>query len=311
MNMDGKRRSQKSATLLDRAAAALDKKFVLGRDRDVLFVGSDGLLAYKKTVKFLLLRFWKDAQKPYRVSLVKALDAARIPYKVGPEYDLEHKGKKMDAKPALALLKSATGNETMGALERSPHVRACIICKEILDQAATGDEEYQQRAYASVLGHVNQNPKADAPPCAFGGCIHHEDVPRALADKLIALGKADKPWKDARGVLVSTLSLIAKSDDHPKGWDFRKQDAESRHFKEISADECGTIYVRLAPKKVTVHVWIEPSYATKHEAIDEPATIEDVLNTFANKVPALREWVLKKYTDLKGLAEMDLSLGNK
>jgi hypothetical protein len=309
--MDGKRRSKSKGGPLDRAQASLSKKFVVRRDREVLFVGSDGLLVSKKGEKKLRLRFWTGAAPEYRTALVKALDTARIPYEVGPEYDLEHKGKKLDPKPALALVQGASGQETIGELERLPHVRACLLCKELLDQAATGDLEYQRRVYATVMGHVKQNPKADAPACQYAGCIHHEDVSREFSRKLLELGHGETPWKDARGVHVATIALIAKKDDHPKGWDFGKQDAESRHFKDISGDECGTLYVRLAPKKVTVHVWIEPAYPSKREAVDDPATMEDVLQTFAEKVSALREWTMKKYTDLKGLVEMDLDFGTK
>lgn len=309
--MDGKRRSKRPAVPMDRAEAALGKKFPVRRDPDVLFIGSDALLASKKGEKKLRLRFWSGAQPEFREALVRAMDKARIPYEIGPTYDIERKGQKMDPKPALALVQGAHGEETIGELERKPHVRSCIICKELLDQAAAGDLEYQRRVYAIVAGHVKQNPKANAPPCTFGGCIHHEDVSREFSRKLLALGHGEKPWKDARGVPVATIALIAKKDDHPKGWDFRKQDAESRHFKDISGDEAGSIYVRLAPKKVTVHVWIEPQYASKREDVEDPATVEDVLQTFAEKVPALREWTMKKWTDLKGLVEMDMEFEKK
>lgn len=305
--MNGKRRSGNKLGPLERALRAVEGKFpMVRRDRSVIFVGSDGLLVSKRGEKKLRLRFWTGAPKEFRSLLVAALGKAKIAYEVGPEYEIENKGKRLNPKPALALMEAA--DQTIGQLERSPHVRACLLCKELLDQASTGDLEYQGKVYASVFAHVKQNAKTDAPTCNYGGCVHHEDISRELARALIRLGRGGKPWQDARGVSVATLALLAEKNDHPEGWDFKRQDAESRHFQDLFVDEAGTIYVRLAPKKVTVHVWIEPQYASKREDIEDPATIEDVLETFQKRVPALREWALKKFQDLKGLAEMDLNL---
>jgi len=297
--------------LLDRACHAVEGKFpLIRREKSVLFIGSDGLLASKRGEKALKLRFWTGAQIEFREALAKALDKGRVPWMLGAEYELEDKGRRVDPKPALVLM-GGTGDETIGQLERTPHVRGCIICKEMLDQAAAGDFEYQRKVYATVLGHLKQNPKSDAPACMYGGCVHHEDISRELARVLVKLGKNGQPWKDARGVPVSTLALVATKDDHPKGWRFGAQDAESRTFKNLPAEEAGTIFIRLAPKKVTLHVWIEPQYKTKHEDVESPATVEDVLDTFAARVPALREWVMNKYRDIRGLAEMDLDLEKK
>lgn len=309
--MDGKRKSKNRLGLLDRALRAVEGHFpLIRRDRSVIFVGSDGLLASKRGEKKLRLRFWTGAQKEFRAMLEAVLDKNHVPYELGPEYELEDKGKTIDPKPALVLM-GGTGEETIGQLERTPHVRACFICKELLDQAAAGDEEYQRKVYATVLGHLKQNPKSDAPACMYAGCIHHEDISRELARALVKLGKNSKPWKDARGVPVSTIAMIAAKDDHPKGWLFNRQDAESRTFKNLPGEEAGTVFIRLAPKKVTLHVWIEPQYKTKHEDVESPATVEDVLETFAAHVPALREWAMKKFNDIKGLAEMDLDLEQK
>lgn len=298
-------------SLLERGFRALDGRFVpLAMDRNVVFIGSDGLLASKEGQKVLKLRFWTGAQPEFREAVAKALTKGRVPWILGEEYEIENKGKKMDPKPALALM-GGTGEETIGQLERLPHVRACLVCKELLDQAASGDEEYQRSVYATVLGHVKQNPKAEAPSCQYAGCVHHEDVSRELSRALIKLGKGGKPWKDARGVPVSTISLLATKDNHPKGWKLGAQDAESRTFKELPENEAGTVYIRLAPKKVTVHVWIAPQYATKHEDLESPATVADVLETHAARVPDLRVWAMKQYDELKGLAEMDLDLGEK
>lgn len=305
--MEGKRRSRGLGPL-ERAQRAVEGKFpMVRREGPVLFVGSDGLLASKKGRKTLRLRFWTGAQEPYRTALIKALGDARIPYEVGPEYELEHKGRKMSPAPAIKLMEG-TDEETMGRLERNPHVRACLICKEVLDQAAKGDLEYQGSAAAMVLGHVKQNPKPDAPACQYGGCIHHEDVSREFSRALMRVAKSEKPWKDARGVPVVTIPFAARKEDHPKCWDFKRQDAESRTFEGLDADEAGCIYLRLAPKKVTLHVWVEPQYASRRESAEDPATLEDVLNTYATKMPSLREWVMKKFNDLRGLAEMDLDL---
>jgi len=311
--MDGKRRSGRGARLspIERALRALTGEFpMVRRDRDVLFVGSDGLLASKRGVKHLRLRFWAGAKKEYRDALVKVLDKARIPYEVGPEYEIEHKGKKLDPTTPVLELLGASGEEVIGRIERTPHVRACLLCKEILDQAATGDLEYQQRAYGYVRAHIKENPpKPDGVPCQYSGCVLHEPLPRDLAKAMINLSKGGAPWKDQRGVLVSTLSLLAGKDDHPRGWNFKPQDAESRHFKDLFVDEAAIVYVRLAPKQVMAHVWIEPQYPTKREAIDDPATLEDVVEVNVKLVPALKEWALRKYAELKGLAEMDIDFG--
>jgi hypothetical protein len=318
--MDGKRKSKGRTGLLDRAQAALGKKFVTKRQDDVLFVGSDGLLASKRGVNHLRLRFWTGAQKEYREALVKALDKSKIPYEVGPEYEIEQKGRRLDPKPALALM-GAADMDTIGRIERTEHVRSCILCKELLDQAGTGDVEYQQGVYAVVLGHIKQNVKTDAstpkcpqptvaaPACQYAGCVHHEDIDRELALAMTRICKGGNPWKDTRGVPVATIPLLADKEDHPEGWNFKHQDAESRRFSELFVDEAGCVYIRLAPKRVTLHVWIEPQYASKREDIEDPATIEDVLETWAKKVPALRDWCMRKYAEFKGLAEMDLDLG--
>jgi hypothetical protein len=309
--MDGKRKSKNRLGLLDRAMRAVEGKFpIVRRDRAVLFIGSDGLLASKRGEKYLKLRFWTGAQKPFRSALAKALDQGHVPYELGEEFDYESKGQKMGPKPALEYL-AKKAEEDIGRLGRHPHVRACICCKELLDQAAAGDLDYQSKVYATVAGHLDVKPELEAPACQYGGCIHHEDISRELARALIKLGKFGTPWKDARGVPVSTLSLIAAQGDAPKGWRFGAQDAESRTFKNLPSEEAGIIYIRLAPKKVSLHVWISPQYKTKHEDVESPATIEDVLDTFAARVPALHDWVIQKYEDLRGLAEMDLSLETK
>jgi hypothetical protein len=307
-NMQGKRKSHNRMGLLDLACHAVEGKFpMIRREKNVLFVGSDGLLAYKRGVKKLRLRFWTGAQQAYRIAIVKALKNGNVPYEVGPEYDLVSKGRSLDPKPALAYLEKKA-EEDIGRLARSPHVRLCLLCRELLDQAATGDLEYQNHVFAVVAGHLGVKPELEVPACHYGGCVHHEEISREMARTLIKLGKFGRPWKDARGVPVSTLSLIAAQGDAPKGWRFASQDAESRTFQNLPSEEAGTIFIRLAPKKVTLHLWIEPQYKTKHEDLESPATVQDVLETFATRVPALRDWVLKKFADLKGLAEMELDL---
>lgn len=306
--MDGKRKSRSRIGLLDRGLRAIEGKFpMVKKDRSVVFIGSDAILVTKKGEKALKLRFWKGAQPPFREALTKALDKGRVPWFVGEEFDLENKGQKVDAKPA-AVLMGMTGEETIGQIERLPHVRSCLLCKELLDQAASGDLQYQQEVYATVMGHVKQSPKGDAPSCQYAGCIFHEDMSRELSRAIIKLGKGGDPWKDARGVPVSTIPLVASKEDHPKGWRLQRQDAESRAFKNLPTEEAGTIYIRLAPKKVTVHVWIAPQYKTKHEDIQSPATVADVLETHFARVPDLLAWAMAKYADMKSLAEMDMDL---
>jgi hypothetical protein len=306
--MDGRRKSGSRVNLLERGLRAVEGHFPLvKKDRTVVFIGSDAILVTKKGEKVLKLRFWKHAQVEFRELLAKTLDKGRVPWILGEEYDIENKGQKMDPTPALALM-GGTGEETIGHLERTPHVRACLLCKELLDQAASGDEQYQREVYATVLGHVKQNPKPEVQGCSYAGCVFHEDLTRELSRALIKLGKGGDPWKDSRGVPVSTIPLIADKEDHPKGWQFKRQDAESRTFKHLPNEEAGTVYIRLAPKRVTVHVWIAPQYKTKHEDVESPATIADVLETHMARVPDLKAWALKKYDDMKGLASMDLDL---
>ena len=306
--MDGRRKSGSRVGLLERGLRAVEGHFpMVKKDRSVVFIGSDAILVFKRGEKNLRVRFWTGAQKEFRMMLGAVLEKNRVPHEVGPEYDLENKGQKMDPKPALALM-GMTGEETIGQIERIPHVRACLLCKELLDQAASGDEEYQRNVYATVLGHVKQNPKAEVVPCSYAGCVFHEDLSRELSRAIVRLGKGGAPWKDNRGVPVSTIPLIADKEDHPKGWQFKRQDAESRTFKHLPNEEAGTVYIRLAPKRVTVHVWVAPQYKTKHEDVESPATIADVLETHLARVPDLKAWALKKYDDLKGLASMDLDL---
>lgn len=306
--MEGKRKSKGRLSGLERALRSLHGWFPGMRiERGVLFVGSDGILVSKRGEKKLRLRFWTGAHTTYRQKLVEALDQAGVPYEVGPEYELENRGRKVEPKGMTRLLEEVA-EYGIGRLERNDHVKACLLCKDLLDQASSADQEYQGQVYATVAAHIKATSVAQAPPCQYSGCVHHEDITRELSRALLKLARGSKPWKDARGVPVSTMPLLVTREDHPEGWIFQAQDAESRHFKDLFVEEGGTIYVRLAPKRVTVHVWITPQYKTKHEKVEDPATIDDVLETHDKRVPSLREWAMKKYGYLKGLAEMDLQL---
>ena len=186
------------------------------------------------------------------------------------------------------------------------HVRRCLMCKELLDQCAGGPgEEYDRAAMAVIARHVEQDPEPDNVSCPYTGCVHHENVERDLALKMVRLGRGDKPWRDLRGVLVSNIALEVRQDDHPGGFDMKRQDVMHRHFKYL-APHAGIVYCRLAPKRTTLHVWVSPAYVSRREDVQDVATVEDVIETFSKQMPALKKWCLRKFSELKELAEMDL-----
>lgn len=194
-------------------------------------------------------------------------------------------------------------------IEKSAHTRSCILCKEIIDQCSTGGDEYQAAAAKCLRKHAKaakSNPPPD-PACSYSGCVLHEDVPQAVALAMVRIAKGPKAERDVRGVRNTTVPLVVKQDDRPDGFDMTKQDAVHRHFKHL-APSAGDLYFRFGQKRTTVHVWISPAYKSRREEITDPATLEDVLETFEKSVPAIREWAKKKYADLKALAETDLEM---
>jgi hypothetical protein len=176
-----------------------------------------------------------------------------------------------------------------------------------VDAIAGADDEYTLRAAELIEKHMVEVPEPDNVACQYAGCVHHEDVPRALALKMVELGGGDEPWRDVRNVQVSNIALRVREKDAPEGWDFKRQDVMQRHFREL-VQSAADIYVRLGPKKTTLHVWISPAYKSRREDVEDVPTLEDICETFEKCVPAIKKWALKKYEDLKALAAMDLEL---
>ena len=196
----------------------------------------------------------------------------------------------------------------LGKLERTPHVRRCLFCKELLDMCAVAEDDYVLRAKKIIVEHVEKEPEPDMVACKYSGCIHHERISKKMGMALLRVaGKGDKPWRDIRGVKVGTLALEVTEKNHPEGFDMTKQDAERRYYKYLE-DSAGDLYIRFAPKITTVHVWISLSYPTRHEAVDDPATIADVRRQFEESAAAVQKWCMAQFEELKGLAEMDLQL---
>lgn len=302
---DGKRQSKLQDQELAAAESALNKaKLPTGRDRGIVWIGSDAFIGRPPKSKMLILRFWSGAHKVYHDRVGKALGAAKIQYLIGPEFELENKGKKVD--PNLV---PQDMEEMLGKLRRVPHVRACLLCKEILEMAALAEDDYLERAIGAVFRHAEQVKKPDGIECQYAGCIHHEKVSRALAMKMIELGNGDDPWKDVRGVSVSTIPLKVTEKNHPEGWDFKNQDVMQRAFKNLP-QAAGDVYLRLGPKETWAHVWISLPYKSRRADINDVATIEEMREAHEKLGPVWTAWCRNKFDDLKELAEMDLSLND-
>ncbi|MGH8898801.1 MAG: hypothetical protein ACRDZ4_17710 [Egibacteraceae bacterium] len=300
----GKRKSR--LTILDKAQAALAAAFPeVPRERAHLWIGSDAIVVRLSKPDRVGIRFWTGARPIFRTKVTATLTKAELPFEIGPEYDLSKDGRIVSIDVIPENL-----DEALSRLTRSPHVRGCLFCKDLLEMAnAATDDDYVKRAVELVAQHA-QKPGANprTPQCQYPGCVHHEDVSPELARKMIALGRGDEPWRDVRKVLVSTIPLRVTEKDHPKGWDFKDHDVMQRAFKDLPA-AAGDIYVRLAPKRTTVHVWISLPYKTRREDIQDVATLNEVQEAHERLAPLFAEWCRKKFDELKGLAEMDLGLG--
>lgn len=315
MNKRRKKAGVRGPSPLERARRALEKALpVVVPKRGMLLLGSDALLLHKKSKGFLL-RFWSGAEESFRNNVQGALAKARISYSEGPAYEIEQEGRVVGAEPIKKALREAAAGEdkteeiTFSKLLRRPHIRRCLACKELLDQVAMADDEYTERAVAAIEAHEKEEPLPDNIACSYSGCVHHEDMSRDFALKMVELGPGDEPWRNVRGVQVSAISLHVREGDAPEGWDFKatQSDVTTRHFLHLRPS-AGYIYVRLGPKRTTAHVWISPPYPTRHETIEDPATIEDVQETLKTKGPAIAAWCRRKFEDLKALAQMDLGL---
>jgi len=303
---EGKRRPKAQDQELAAVEIALTKaKLLSGRDRGLLWIGTDAFVGRPPRSKDIMLRFWKGAHKVFRDRVLGVLKNAKIEHVIGPEFDLEKEpGKKVD--PTLV---PQDLEEMLSKLRRVPHVRACLLCKEILEMAALAEDDYLERAIGAVFRHAEQVKKPDGIECQYAGCIHHEKVSRPLAMKMIALGKGDEPWKDVRGVPVSTIPLKVTDKHYPEGWDFKNQDVMQRAFSNLP-QAAGDVYLRLGPKETWAHVWISLPYKSRRAQIDDVATIEEMRDAHEKLGPVWTKWCRKQYDDLKDLAEMDLSLGD-
>lgn len=304
------RKAAPRVPLLEQAKRVLVKQYpVVVRDGGVLWIGGDAFVCDIPDEPGILgLRFWKGAAKRFRAKTEKVLKTAKLPYKVGPVFELENKKTKQKADPSLTdVLERAT--DDVKAIVKNPHVATCLMCKQLLENAeGETDTDYQQRAVDAVARHIDQKPAATGPKCMYPDCIHHEKVEKAFAEAIIRVGHGDKPWRDVRGILVSNVSLVVREKDHPPGWDFTKQDVMDRHFTELPPS-AGNIYIKLSPKgPCDVHLWIEPQFKSRREDVEDVPTVDDILATYKERVPAIKEWVLKKYKDLIELVRMDVAL---
>jgi len=297
----GRRRARISA--LERVYRAIHPKFpAVVKQRNAVLIGSDALVVLIPKSKRLGLRFWSGANPLFKDAVNEALKADKFTVELGPEYELERRGQRVPkVVPAAAY-----ADLPVDAMRRNKHVRACLVCKEVLDQCAlTDDAEYLGRAKAAICAHIDAVPEPKGMACTYSGCIHHEDMPRELAMTLLRLANAGKPWKDTRKVPVATIPLVVSEKDHPEGFDMTKQDATHRHFTNLPVS-AGDIYLRLGPKRVTAHVWVSPAYSSKREGVEDPASLENLIATLQRSLPSMVTWCTKKFQDMKALAEMDL-----
>ena len=193
-------------------------------------------------------------------------------------------------------------------LERTPHVRRCLLCKELLDQwALTDDEEYGAQAADVIERHAADLPEPEGLDCQYSGCVLHDAIPRQLALALLRVGRGGRPWRNVKGIEVGTISLDVSAEDHPAGYDMTRQDAVHRHFIE-QPPSAGDIFMRMGKERVKVHIWIAPAYTSRHESVQDVAAVWDVVETSEKQTPALTAWCKRKYEELKMLAQMELEL---
>jgi hypothetical protein len=297
--------SKRQPDLQDQELAAVESAFQkaklnVGRDRGVLWIGSDAFIGRPPKAKTLTIRFWKGAHKTFREKIALILKGTKIEYEAGPEFDLEREpGKKVDPKLVPQDL-----DEMLSKLRRVPHVRGCLLCKELLEMAAMGDDEYLERAVGAVILHADKTKETGYIECQYAGCVHHEKVTKALACKMIDVGGGDEPWKDVRGVIVSTIPLRVSEKSHPEGWDFTNQDVTQRAFKNLP-QAAGDVYLRMGPKETWAHVWISLPYKSRREDIGDVATIEELREAHEKLAPVWAKWCKDKFDGLKKYAATD------
>ena len=208
-------------------------------------------------------------------------------------------GPKKKQKPCLWITSG------LGRLERTEHVRRCLLCRELLDMISVADDDYIKRAKAVIVKHIKKNPRPEGLPCHYSGCVHHEKISRELGLAMMRVTDSGKTWRDRGGVKVGTISLVVTEKDHPKGFDMKRQDIQRRQSAEME-DDAGDIYLRFGPKQTWLHVWIGLSYSSRRANVDDPAAIWDVIEAQEKQVKAVREWCLRRFQEIRGLGEMDL-----
>lgn len=295
-----KRKARTNA--LDAAYAVLSEHYperVLRR-RDTVWIDKQAYIKRLPGKPKLLVQFNSACQESWCEECLGHLRTAGVEWTVGRPYELE-------GEDPVVLDQETEDIRWLGRLGRDKHVRSCLQCKALLDQVAVAEEEYAVEVKKSIKDHAKAVPAGTAgvPPCAYSGCVHHElNVPRDLAKAMIKIGRGDRPWEDVRGIKVSNIALAVTEKDHPEGFDMKRQDAVRRRFTRLK-DSAGDIYVRMGPKTTSLHVWIDPPYPSRREDAEDVATIEDVIAQHKN-IDALRTWVMRKFHELRGLAEMEL-----
>lgn len=205
-------------------------------------------------------------------------------------------------------MRNARDRLNLDTMERSAHVRRCLLCKELLDGCAMAvEDDYVEKAAGLIRAHIAGGQGDESVSCPYSGCVHHESVELPLARAMIRVGCGDRPRPSIRGVKVSSIALVVTDADHPEGFDMTGQDALQRHFIYLKPS-AGDVFLSFRPESCRVHVWLSPSYVSRHESVEDPPTIEDILKTFEKRVPALRAWCLRKYAELKDLATMEVAL---
>jgi hypothetical protein len=196
----------------------------------------------------------------------------------------------------------------LSALQRSDHGQSCLLCKAMIDQCAlTANEDYMREA-AELLKKHAELPSgaclAAGPKCKFSDCLHHENVSHELGMAILKLHGDEKPWRDDRGVKVGLAPIFATKDDKPTGFEIGKDAAHRKDGNESIAAE---VYVRLMRKKTTVHVWMTPTFPSRNEDPLEAVCIADLRRVYEERLAGYREWVMAKWDEMKGLAEMEIS----
>ena len=196
----------------------------------------------------------------------------------------------------------------LSALQRTEHVQACLLCKAVIDQCAlTDNEEYMVEAAEFLHKHADVPPEKNvsaAPPCRFADCIHHEDVSHEVGMAILKVHSDGKPWRDNKGVPVGMAPILASPKDKPPGFEIGK---DANHRGQGEEPIAAEVYVRLGQKKTTIHLWMTPAFASRHEDSMEAVGVWELKRIYEEHVTGYREWVMAKWVEIKALAEMEVN----